>query len=149
MTEVPIDDRIALQDLMIGYYYAVDRLITEEVLDWFTDDAVLDLSGVGLEIMSGKPVIGAYYEHMLVNVSHTTHYISNFAVEAYAGDRATFRAYIEGLGRMNDGNEIHGHSRGWMDCVKLGGTWKCREFRLRQVMPLAGSITEILGSGLQ
>ena len=52
MTQIPMEERMALQDLMTDYCYAVDKLAdVEELLDLFTDDAVLDFSGIGLAVM--------------------------------------------------------------------------------------------------
>jgi hypothetical protein len=52
--KVPVEVRIALEDVMIDYCYAVDNLKNvEELLDLFTDDAVLDFSDIGLPAMHG------------------------------------------------------------------------------------------------
>ena len=54
MTQIPIEERLALQDQMIAYCYAVDKLTdVEELLDLFTEDAVLDFSAIGLPAMNG------------------------------------------------------------------------------------------------
>ena len=91
----------------------------------------------------------AYFEAMLGNTSDTTHYISNFRVEAYQGETATMLAYTEGLGLMKDGNAVHGHARYWMECVKQAGAWKCVKFWVLPNMPLQGPLQEILRSGLR
>ena len=45
----PIEDRLAIQDLMIAYAHAVDTIGNiDGILDVFTEDAVFDLSGIGL-----------------------------------------------------------------------------------------------------
>lgn len=42
--QCPIEDRLAIQDLMIAYAHAVDTVSDiDAVLDVFTEDAVFDL----------------------------------------------------------------------------------------------------------
>ena len=149
MTAGSIKDRIALEDLLVEYYHAVDKLKADEVVAAFSDDAFLDLSGFGLPVKRGMQSIMAYYEHMPANVSHTIHYVSNFGIETFDGDTATLRAYIQAFGRMKDGNEVHGHSRCWMKGVRQNdGEWKVSELTFLPSMPLPGPLDEILGSGL-
>jgi ketosteroid isomerase-like protein len=146
MSQIPIEERLALQDLMTDYCYAVDKLTdVEELLDLFTDDAVLDLSEIGIPVMSGKSEFKKFYDNVFADMSHHTHYISNFRVAAYAGDKATMRAYVQGLGRANDGKEVHVHVRYRMDCVRVGGHWKCQTYWITPGMPLPDSMREIHG----
>ncbi|MFA7555616.1 MAG: nuclear transport factor 2 family protein [Spongiibacteraceae bacterium] len=146
MTTLPLEERFALQDLMTDYCYAVDKLEdVNELLDLFTDDAVLDLSDIGLALMTGKPEFKKFYDTVFADMSHHTHYISNFRVESYQGDTAVMRAYVQGLGRSKDGNEVHVHVRYRMDCVKTTAGWKCKKYYIYAGMPLPGSLSEIHG----
>lgn len=146
MTRIPLEERIALQDLMVDYCYAVDKLTdVEELLDLFTDDAVLDFSAIGLPLMPGKAAVKAFFDSVFAGMSHHTHYIGNFRAESYDGDRATMRAYVQGLGRAKDGNQVHVHVRYTMDCVKQAGVWKCSKYWIHPGMPLPGSLDEIHG----
>lgn len=146
MTSIPVEERFALQDLMTDYCYAVDKLTdVEELLDLFTEDAVLDLSDIGLPLMEGRAEYRKFYDAVFADMSHHTHYIGNFRVESYDGDTAVMRAYVQGLGRSRDGNEVHVHVRYRMDCVKRGGAWKCQRYFIFAGMPLPGSLNEIHG----
>lgn len=146
MVHISLEERIALQDLMTDYCYAVDKLTdVDELLDLFTDDAVLDLSDIGLPLMPGKDSFRTFYEAVFADMSHHTHYISNFRVGAYDGATATMWAYVQGLGRAKSGNEVHVHVRYRMDCVKAGGAWKCRKYYIFAGMPMPGSMQEIHG----
>jgi len=146
MTPIPVEERLALQDLMTDYCYAVDKLTdVEELLDLFTEDAVLDLSDIGLPLMSGRAEYRKFYDSVFADMSHHTHYISNFRVESYAGDTAVMRAYVQGLGRSKAGNEVLVHVRYRMDCVKRGGVWKCAKYYIFAGMPMPGSLEEIHG----
>jgi ketosteroid isomerase-like protein len=146
MTACPIEDRIALNELMIAYCYAVDDLDdVEPLLALFTEDAVLDFSGIGLPLMRGKAEIRGFYEGVFADMSHHTHYLSNFRVDSHDGDAARVRAYVEGLGRAKDGAEVHVHVRYVMDCVKGEGAWKCRRYEIIAGMPIPGALEEMHG----
>ncbi|MBU6269549.1 MAG: nuclear transport factor 2 family protein [Sphingomonadales bacterium] len=146
MTTCPIEERIALQDLMTDYCYAVDGLNdVEELLALFTEDAVLDFSDIGLPAMHGRAEHRKFYEGVFADMSHHTHYISNFRLVSYDGDSAVMRSYVQGLGRSNDGNEVQVHVRYRMDCVKRAGAWKCQAYYILAGMPMPGSLAEIHG----
>jgi ketosteroid isomerase-like protein len=62
MQHVPIEDRLAINDLMVAYCTAVDSLHdVKAVTDVFTDDAVLDLSGIGLPKFEGHAGIAGFF----------------------------------------------------------------------------------------
>ena len=146
MNLLPLEERIALQDFMTDYCYAVDKLEdVNELLGLFTEDAVLNLSDIGLPLMSGKAEYRKFYDTVFADMSHHTHYISNFRVESYEGNTAVMRAYVQGLGRSKAGNEVHVHVRYRMDCVKTGAGWKCKKYCIYAGMPLPGSLGEIHG----
>jgi uncharacterized protein (TIGR02246 family) len=147
MTAISPEERTALQDLMTDYCYAVDKLSdVDALLDLFTADATLDLSAFGLPVMRGREEYGAFYRSVFAGMSHHTHYLGNFRVENFAGDQASVRAYVHGLGRAKTGGaEVDVHVRYKMDCVKTGGAWKCRHYWILPGMPLPGSLTQIHG----
>ena len=146
MTTCPIEERIALQDLMTDYCYAVDKLDDlEGLLGLFTEDAVLDFSDIGLPAMHGRAAHHAFYEGVFADMSHHTHYLSNFRLVDYTGETATMRTYVQGLGRAKDGNEVLVHVRYRMDCVKQAGAWKCCRYWIEAGMPMPGSLAEIHG----
>lgn len=146
MTSIPLEERFALQDLMTDYCYAVDKLTdVDELLSLFTDDAILDFSDIGLPAMPGKDTFSQFYHSVFADMSHHTHYISNFRVESYSGDKATMRAYVQGLGRSNEGNNVHVHVRYRMHCVKIGADWKCQQYYILSGMPMPDSLDEIHG----
>ena len=146
MIQIPLEDRIALQDQMTEYCYRVDQLEdVESLLDLFVDDALVDLSPIGLPQMDGKPAFREFYKAVFADMTHHTHYIGNFRVEAYDGDSASMRAYAQGLGRSKDGNEVHVHVRYRMDYVRTAAGWKCKRYSIHPGMPLPGSLDEIHG----
>lgn len=146
MTKCPVEERIALQDLLTDYCYAVDKLTdVDELLNLFTEDAVIDMSDIGLPVMNGRAEHKKFFDAVFADMSHHTHYVSNFRLASYEGDKATMFAYVQGLGRAKDGNEVHVHVRYQMDCVKVNGEWKFKTYYNRAGMPMPGSLGEIHG----
>ncbi len=146
MSSITPELRFQLQDLMTDYCYAVDQLDdVDELLDLFTDDAVLDFSDIGLPAMNGKDEFRKFYESVFADMSHHTHYISNFRVESCDGSEAVMRAYVQGLGRSNAGNEVLVHVRYRMACQYTPSGWRCTHYRISPGMPLPGSLETIHG----
>lgn len=117
----PIEERIALEDMMTEYCYRVDALDDiPAVLELFTDDAVLDFSAIGLSAMNGKPAFRAFYESVFADMSHHCHYISNYRLDSYDGETASMRAYARGMGRSNDGGMVDVDVRYRMNFQRTG-----------------------------
>jgi ketosteroid isomerase-like protein len=146
MTSIPIEDRIALEDLLTGYCLAVDTLSDmEALLGVFTPDAVCDLSGIGLPALNGHGEIRGFFEGVFRDMTHHAHFVSNFRVDHYAGDSASVRAYVMGMGRSGDGNQVLVYVRYFLDCVRTPAGWKIGRFFEDALMPLPGSLAEIHG----
>lgn len=147
MLAIPLEERIALQDLMTAYCYAVDKLADVDVLlDLFTADAVLDLSAIGLPLMNGRAEIKAFFDGVFADMSHHAHYITNFRPVHYDGQTGAMTAYVIGLGRSNDGNSVEVNVQYTFEAVKQAdGAWKCARYSMFSMMPLPGSLAEIHG----
>lgn len=144
MTQMPQDVRQALQDLMTDYCYAVDGLKdVEPLLALFTDDAVADLTAIGLPLMEGKPAIKKFFDGVFADMSHHFHMIANFRPQSWDGSVGAMTAYVIGMGRANDGNTVTVEVHYRMECVEQGGAWKCRHYTITPMMPMPGSLDEI------
>ncbi len=144
--QMPIEDRIALQDLMTAYCYAVDDIGNiEGLLALFTEDAVLDFRKIGLPLMNGHGDIRAFFEGVFADMTHHAHYISNFRPEAYDGDTGAMSAYVNGMGRAKDGNEVVVQVQYRFDCVRTAGGWKANRYSMFAMMPTPASLEEIHG----
>ncbi|HZU63911.1 MAG TPA: nuclear transport factor 2 family protein [Novosphingobium sp.] len=147
MTDMPLEDRIALQDLMTAYCYAVDRLDDiDTLLALFTPDATLDFTRIGLPLMEGHGAIRAFFDGVFADMTHHAHHIGNFRPIRHAGDTAAMTAYVHGLGRARDGNTVDVHVEYTFDCVRTAAGWKCRRYSMFSLLPLPGSLAEIHGS---
>ncbi len=144
MTGMPMEVRVALQDLMTAYCYAVDRLgDVDALLDLFTEDAVLDFSAIGLPVMNGRGEMKAFFDRVFADMSHHAHYITNFRPKAYDGATASMSAYVIGMGRAKDGNSVEVQVQYRFDAVETPAGWKCRRYSMFSMMPLPGSLAEI------
>lgn len=143
---IPLEDRIALQDLMTAYCYAVDKLDdVPGILALFTEDAVLDFRKIGLPLMNGHGDIQAFFDGVFADMSHHAHYITNFRPEVWDGDTAAMSAYVIGMGRAKDGNEVLVHVQYRFDCVRTAVGWKANRYSMFGMMPLPGSLAEMHG----
>lgn len=144
MQHVPIEDRLAINDLMVAYCTAVDSLHDiKAVTDVFTEDGVLDLSGIGLPKFEGHAGIAGFFTQVFADMSHHAHYLTNFAMTGYDGNTASARAYIIGMGRSKDGNEVTVNGRYYFDVRRTTDGWKATRYTMDFMMPLPGSLAEI------
>lgn len=144
--QMPIEDRIAMQDLMTAYCYAVDDIGNiEALLALFTEDAVLDFRKIGLPLMNGHGDIRAFFEGVFADMTHHAHYITNFRPEAYDGDTAAMSAYVIGMGHARDGNEVTVQVQYRFDAVRTAEGWKANRYSMFAMMPAPASLAEIHG----
>jgi ketosteroid isomerase-like protein len=144
MNACPIEDRLAIEDLLVSYCTAVDSLHDiGAICDVFTHDADFDLSGIGLPRAAGHDGITTFFTGVFAGMSHHAHYLTNFALTAFAGDTASARAYIIGMGRAKDGNMVTVNGRYYFDVVRTAAGWKTSRYTMDFMMPLPGSLAEI------
>lgn len=141
---VPIEERIALEDLLTAYCLAVDKLgDVDGLLSLFTPDAVLDLSGIHLPKVEGHAGIRGFFEPVFGFMTHHAHFVSNFQVDRLDGDHASTSAYVMGMGVSSDGNSVTVYVKYFLDCVRFAGRWKIKKFYETALMPLPKSLTDI------
>ena len=137
----PIEDRFAIQDVLVAYANAVDHIGNiEGVLDVFVEDAVFDLSGIGLAPVNGHEGIRAFFTNVFANMANHAHYLTNFAITAYAGDTASIRAYVIGMGVGKDGRAVTVNGRYYFDVVRTAAGWKAKRYTMDFLMPLSGTL---------
>lgn len=136
MTACPLEDRLALEDLVLAYAHAVDSLSDiDGILACFTEDADYDLTGIGMAHVTGHAGIRESFEGVFAANSHHAHYITNFAVTAYSGDAATTRNYVIGMGRGYDGSSILVHGRYHFEAVRTPAGWRFARYTMAFLMP--------------
>ena len=139
MTACPIEDRLAIQDLLISYAHAVDSLHDiQGICDVFVEDAVFDLSGINFPSLNGHGEIAKFFEDTFAAMSAHAHYLTNFAITAYDGDTASIRAYVIGMGKYKAGGGITVHGRYFFDVVRTDKGWKATKYTMNFLIPLEG-----------
>jgi ketosteroid isomerase-like protein len=139
MTACPIEDRLAIEDLLVRYAHAVDSLHdVQGICDVFTEDAVFDLSGINFPSLNGHAEIGRFFEDTFAAMAAHAHYLTNFAITAYAGDTASIRAYVIGMGKYKAGGGITVHGRYYFDVVRTGAGWKAIRYTMDFLIPPEG-----------
>lgn len=146
MPQMPEDVRTAIERLMVDYCYNVDALDDmERFLSIFTEDAVTDMTAIGLPLMNNREELRQFFEGVFETMSHHFHFISNFRPESWDGTVGTMQAYVIGMGHAKDGNSVAVQVRYRMECIEAADGWKCRHYTITPMMPLPGSLTEIHG----
>ena len=131
MIACPMEDRFAIQDLIIAYAHAVDSLHDlDGICDVFVEDAVFDLSGINFPSLKGHAEIRRFFADTFDAMSAHAHYLSNFAITAYAGDTASVRAYVIGMAKYKAGGGITVHGRYYFDVVRTVAGWKANRYTM-------------------
>ena len=140
----PIEDRLAIEDLLVAYCAAVDSLHDiDAICAVFTEDAVFDLSGIGMPAKRGHAGIREFFGAVNEANSHHAHYLTNFALTAFDRDRASARAYIIGMGRGKDGSSVTVNGRYYFDVARTAAGWKATRYTMDFLMPLAGTLADV------
>jgi uncharacterized protein (TIGR02246 family) len=124
MTQVSIEDRLAINDLFVSYVGALDAGDVETVVDCFTVDGALVSPAVGSH--AGRAAIRAFAERFARfqrSGSQLRHVISNLAVRA-DGDRAHATCYLTVFLTRDGQSRLM--APGQYDCElrKVDGTWR-------------------------
>lgn len=142
----PVADRLALEDLMVAYCYAVDALDDlDALLALFTADAELDFSAIGLPVLRGRAEMRRFYQGVFADMRHHTHCLSNFQIEQYRPERAVTRAYVHGLGIDRRGTAVEVHVRYRMECLLTAAGWRIARYWITPGMPLPGDLAAVHG----
>ncbi|MFC0203761.1 nuclear transport factor 2 family protein [Novosphingobium soli] len=139
MTDCPIEDRLAIQDLLVAYAHAVDSLHDlDGICAVFAEDAVFDLSGIGFPSLVGHDEIRAFFADTFAAMAAHAHYLTNFAITDWQGDAASIRAYVIGMGRYKAGGGITVHGRYYFDVVRRPEGWKAKRYTMDFLIPPEG-----------
>lgn len=124
-----VEDRLALQDLIHSYCIHIDEAKdVDAIVDCFVDDAVLDLSGLGLPVITGGRDIHDFFVSVLAATECNAHYSTNFRINRLEGDEADCQAYVYAVGVAKDGNDILVHAKHQYKCVRTAQGWRIKHF---------------------
>ena len=118
MSGTGIEDRLALQDMLVGYCRAIDRRASaDDAAAYYVEDGVLDNSAVGAAVR-------AMIDGMFTSMASLEHYLSNFLVETSDTETAQLSAYVVAHGMPNGGDAFSMRGAYAVDASKVNGTWR-------------------------
>lgn len=143
-TKPSLQDRRDLEDALLAYLTAVDQMDDLDALvDTFTEDATVDLSGLGLGVFVGADAIRGFFGQVFETMTHHMHTMTNFRVTEFAGETARVYAYICGMGRSTAGVDI----QVWVyyDCEMrmTANGWRISHFYEAPKLPMPDSVGQV------
>jgi hypothetical protein len=127
-------DRVEIEELLDGYFFAFERRRFDEV--WmrstFTDDVVLEFPP---GTHTGFEGLADFHERVAALWDRTLHHTTNH-VFRFDGDRAELRAKLTATHvHRPDDPGAHLHIGGYVDgeAVRVGDGWRFRRLRLELV----------------
>jgi len=143
-SQLTLQDRHDLEDALLDYLTAVDGLTDlDAMVGVFTEDAVLDLSGLNLGVFEGAAAIRGFYAQVFETMSHHMHTLTNFRVTEYTGDRARCYAYICGMGRSKQGVDIQVYVYYDLQMRQTASGWKIAHFYEAPKLPMPESVGQV------
>ena len=137
-------DKSALEEAVIKYCTAVDKLDDlDGMLTNFTEDAVLDLTGLHLPRFVGHQEIRGFFAQVFADMTHHMHLLTNFRVEKLERNQATVKSYITGLGRSKKGIDIQVYVYYDLELRKTVDGWKISVFYEAPTLPMPESVTAV------
>lgn len=117
------DDRAAIEDVLYAYADLVDRARLDELMELFTEDAVLDY-GHGRVFTGRETMRGLFADRLLATYRATSHHISNVRIEV-DGDRAQAACHVYAWHeRADDGATPQVWGRYLDDLVRTENGWR-------------------------
>lgn len=137
-------EKSALEEAVIKYCTAVDKLDDlDGMLTNFTEDAVLDLSGLHLPRFVGHAEIRGFYAQVFEDMTHHGHLMTNFRLDSLAKDKALVHAYITGMGRSKAGVDILVYVYYDLEFRKTPEGWKIASFYEAPLLPMPDSVLAV------
>lgn len=131
-----VEDRLALQDLISSYCIHIDEgQDVDAIADCFIEDAVLDLSGLGLPVITGRQNIRTFFVSVLASTECNAHYSTNFRINRLQGDEADCQSYVYAVGVAKDGSDILVYAKHQFECVRTSQGWKIKHFTEPYLVP--------------
>lgn len=137
-------EKNALEEVVVNYCAAVDKLADLDLMMRnFTQDAVLDLTGLHLPRFEGQTPIREFYAQVFEDMTHHMHVLSNFRVISLEGDRAQVHCYVNGMGRSRSGVDVQIYVYYDLDLRKTDGSWRISRFYEAPTLGMPDSIAQV------
>lgn len=131
-----VEDQLALQELIHTYCIHIDEAKdVDAIVDCFVNDAVLDLSGLGLPVVTGHQDIREFFISVLAGTECNAHFSSNFRINRLEQDEADCQSYVHAVGTAKDGSDILVYAKHQYRCVRTAIGWKIKHFSEPYLLP--------------
>lgn len=118
-----VEDRLAIEDLLIRYCVAIDGGDVDGVLGCFTEDCRLESNIIGPHLgRRGVRMLAEQMAKLKAEGRTYRHFISNFRVEVN-GNRGRVRCYLLDIVTIGNATELLTSGEYDCDVVKRGNDW--------------------------
>ncbi|WP_246605059.1 nuclear transport factor 2 family protein [Aquisediminimonas sediminicola] len=141
-----LEDRAALEGVLLQYYYAVDTLSdVDSLVDCFTPDAIFDIEDLGLKVYHGHSEIRTFFEGVFATTPYHCHHVSNFDVTRLEENEASARGYVIGKAEGDNGVKVLVHCCYNIEYVRTDAGWKMRLFDEDSLVPIGDEVRDLHG----
>lgn len=139
-----IEDRQAIEDVLLAYYAAVDTLADLDGLTaCFTPDALFDVTALGLPSVQGRAAIARFFAGAFAETAHHAHHVANFRIFRLDDEAAQAHCsvFAHAIGRT--GVELTVHCTVDLDLVRTADGWRIDRFVEASGLPLPGAMAQL------
>lgn len=135
MIAIPYEDRSEIIELTHRYSLYIDSKRIDELVELFTDDALVDETGIGLPAAQGREKLRTYFADGAAAVQSMIHYVTNHIFDHYDGTTARGLCFVLAEARDLKGGQIKVFGHYQDEYVKLSGRWRFRSRIVKAVVP--------------
>lgn len=133
MVDMPIEDRLAIHELINRYAFYCDTAQADAVVDLFMDDGVFDETSLGFPLNVGTAALREVFT-MGVQVMKQSHHMTTWLIEEFDGDTAGGICYVHAECQVAATGRPYQVDAYYRDVyAKIDGNWR---FRSRVLTPL-------------
>lgn len=125
-----INDLEALRRLTHLYAWHIDHFELEPLTQLWTEDAVMDETGVGLGSYQGRTAIHDYFAQVFAVMKTQVHFTSNFILQELSGDQAKGTCYYLVEGVVQGGGTVRGTGYYLDDYTRTAEGWRFQSRRV-------------------
>jgi hypothetical protein len=142
MAIVPIEDRLAIQELVNAYPLYCDTHQFDKTCDLFTEDCIFDETAVGARLVNSRDDMKAIFREAGDRLGPFMHICTNHVISEFSGNTAAGMCHVVAEGVFNiDGEGKPFRLFGYYDdkYEKVNGQWYYKARALRLLVPSQGS----------
>ena len=138
MSNIPVEDRLGIQELAARYAFRCDTARYDEVGELFAEDGAWDETVVGLPLCEGREAIHEFFSSMAqADLEWMIHVCGSHELTGFEGDsaRGTVHLLCEGL---FNGNLVRILGYYADEYAKVDGNWVFSHRKLVEIAPSTG-----------